>query len=153
MSSLRISHGFTEVAGTGFILETSDSWHQLELQIGLPGTFMQPGRPQLDSKSKHPEWTRTKLFHLHLEVNGLILPVTCPPRFEGRVCFSLSFFNWRIIALQNFVVFCQTWINMNPPRWRVCFSVVVISMSVIRGCRMGNIFVAILENTICSEGL
>ena len=33
--------------------------------------------------------------------------------FVGRVMSRFFFFNWRIIALQNFVVFCQTapWIN------------------------------------------
>ena len=32
---------------------------------------------------------------------------------QGFLCFCLFFFNWRIIALQNFVVFCQTstWIS------------------------------------------
>ena len=31
------------------------------------------------------------------------------PHSRPSGCFFLSFFNWRIIALQNFVVFCQTW--------------------------------------------
>ena len=37
--------------------------------------------------------------------------------FSIFLCFFFSIFNWRIIALQNFVVFCQTsaWISHSIP--------------------------------------
>ena len=57
------------------------------------------------------------LFSFQSQRKAMPFPVLWPllklKILYHRIFFATLFFNWRIIVLQNFVVFCQTWIRIS----------------------------------------